>query len=199
VAFYLGSLFLTIYYTVINKKWVEGISFALGMLIIPVLSYYMLPTFKQKIDYVCYDVSKYFTYGDAADLSDGQRLFSLKMGWEVFMHNKLCGVGVGDLIDEMNSQYEHHQNIETSKRLPHNQWLWTAVSGGLVGIGMLAVALFLPLWLLRKKLNWFFVVFFIVLHSSMLSEATLESQIGVALYIIFYLLSVSMILREHES
>ncbi len=198
VAFYLSTLFLAGFYTVKNKKWIEGISFAVGLLVVPILAYYLVPTFKEKFNYVSYDISQYFSSGDASNLSDGQRLFSLKMGWEVFNQNKLLGVGAGDLIDEMNVHYAHHQNIEDSKRLPHNQWLWTAVSGGVIGLILLAAGLLLPVWLLRNKLSWYFIVFLVVLHSSMLSEATLESQMGVALYLIFYLLSVMMILQNHD-
>ncbi len=195
LAFYLCALFLLGYYIVKYKKWLEGISFLAGMIIVPLLAFMFVPTFQQKIQYVSYDLKQFFRSGDASNLSDGQRLFSWKMGWEVFEENSFLGVGVGDLKNEMNKKYEHHLNIEASKRLPHNQWLWTAVSGGWVGLLLLATALLWPVWIVRKNWNWYFVVFMLVLHSSMLTEATLESQIGVALYLNFYLLSVIMILH----
>lgn len=195
LAFYLSAFFLALYYVVKQRKWIEGVSFMAGMIIVPVLAFWYVPTFRQKLHYVSYDLKQFFTTGDAANLSDGQRLFSWKMGLEVFKENWLIGVGAGDLMHEMNIKYEHHQNIEASKRLPHNQWLWTAVSGGVIGLILLATALLWPVWLLRKKWNWYFAVFLLVLHSSMLSEATLESQIGVALYLNFYLLSVILILH----
>jgi O-antigen ligase len=195
VAFYLATLFLTVYYIVKHKKWIEGISFLGGLILLPALAFLLVPTFQQKLDYVQYDIKQFIATGDASNLSDGQRLFSLQMGWQVFKENPLFGVGAGDMIAEMNRKYEHHQNIEPSKRLPHNQWLWTAVSGGLLGVLLLMGALILPIWFLRKKWNAYFIAFLWVAHSSMLTEATLESQIGVALYLIFYLLSVIMILQ----
>ncbi len=198
VAFYLSTIALSLFYTIKNKKWLEGVALATAILIVPMLTYTFFPTLQQKFDYVSYDLKQYIKTGDATNLSDGQRLLSLKMGWNTFRENLWFGVGTGDIEDEMNLRYDQsqNQNIESSRRLPHNQWLWTAVCGGVVGLGLLASGLLIPIWLLRKRLNWFFIAFLIILHSSMMTEATIESQIGVALYIIFYLLNILMILQD---
>jgi hypothetical protein len=56
----------------------------------------------------------------------------------------------------------------------------------------------LPLWFMRKQMTWLFLVFLVILHSSMLTEATLESQIGVALYMTFYLITLLVNSGEHH-
>lgn len=198
VAFYLSTFILAVYYTITHKKWIEGVSFAVGLILVPVLAYNLLPTFKQKINYMHYDITSYMSSGDAVDLSDGQRLFSLEMGWKTFREHMVFGVGAGDLIDEMNRQYRDYQDIEISRRLPHNQWLWVAVSSGLFGLILFGAAMILPLWFMRKQMTWLFLVFLVILHSSMLTEATLESQIGVALYMTFYLITLLVNSGEHH-
>ena len=76
-------------------------------------------------------------------------------------------------------------------RMPHNQWVWLLASVGLVGTLVVAFSLFFPVYRMRHELNALTVSFFAVIHTSLLTEATLEEQIGSAFYLVFLMLFVS--------
>jgi O-antigen ligase len=194
VAFYLAVVILIARYAWINSQWLAGISFAVGFMLLPLMAYVCLPTFREKASYMRYTVNEFFSGADVSNLSDGQRLTSIQKGIEVFKSNPIIGVGVGDLPAATKASYDN--GTEQALRMPHNQWVWSLASVGLVGTLLIAFSLLYPIYYLRGDFNVLVVSFFTVIHTSLLTEATLEEQIGSAFYLVFLLLFLAVYRRS---
>jgi O-antigen ligase len=187
VAFYLAVVFLIVRYAWVNSQWLAGVSFAIGLMLLPILAYLYVPTFRDKVGYMRYTVNEFLNGGEMRLLSDGQRLTSIQKGFEVFKAHPIIGVGVGDLPAATQEVY-HNDGTEQALRMPHNQWVWCLASIGLVGTLIVAFSLFFPIFYLRDDFNTLTVSFFVIVQTSLLTEATLEEQIGSAFYLVFLLL-----------
>ena len=74
------------------------------------------------------------------------------------------------------------------KRLtPHNQFILLFTGMGLLGLGYITVLVFLPIFYRLRYQSLLFIVIQTVLITSLLTEATLETQRGIALYLFFTL------------
>lgn len=112
----------------------------------------------------------------------------------IIRQHPLIGVGTGDVPQAFQHQYEQmHSALSEQFRLrSHNQYLSVAVAFGFVGLAWFLLALLYPALHNRGFNNYFYLVFWIILMLSMLTEDTLESQEGVTYFIVFtsiYLLS----------
>ncbi|NQX96438.1 MAG: O-antigen ligase family protein [Flavobacteriales bacterium] len=111
--------------------------------------------------------------------------------WEtaskIIKNNLFFGVGSGDVQDAFNLQYENDNSILTEKyRLrTHNQYLTYGVSFGLIGLIWFVVSLFYPFFKTNKYKNYFYLAFFSIILSSMLTEDTLEVQTGINFFVFF--------------
>lgn len=194
VAFYVAVVLLIARYAWINNQWLAGISFAVGFMLLPILAYLYVPTFRDKVGYMKYTVSEFLHGGDMRVLSDGQRLTSIQKGLVVFKAHPVLGVGAGDLPAATQEAY-NNDGTEQGLRMPHNQWVWSLASVGLVGTLLIAFSLLFVIYYLRDDLNVLTVSFFTVIHTSLLTEATLEEQIGTAFYLVFLLLFLTFYRR----
>lgn len=197
VAFYITVVVLAFRHAFVNGKWISGISFAIGFMMLPLLAYLFIPTFNEKVGYMRYTLNEMVSGKDVTTLSDGQRLTSIQKSWDIFKHNALVGVGTGDLPKATEQAY--NDDTIQALRMPHNQWVWCLASVGIIGTLIIALSLFFPLYQMRHALNILTVSFFAVIHTSLLTEATLEEQVGTAFYLVFLLLFVSVYTKHVKS
>lgn len=102
--------------------------------------------------------------------------------------NFLFGVGTGDVNQAYKLKY---QEIETQldERLwhrAHNQFLSIAVAFGILGLIIFIFAIFYPAFKLKAFKSFNFLIIFVVLLISFLSEDTLETQHGVTIFAFLY-------------
>lgn len=145
-----------------------------------------MPTLVQKINYTLYDFQRFQNGAeDLVNYSDAKRLVSYKIGWEVFQSNKLIGVGIGDMQDEIDVLYEqYYPSFEQNQRLkPHNQFLRYFVGMGVFGGILFILIAFLPFFLIKK--NTLFHLFNVIMIISFLMEGTIDTQLGLSIYITF--------------
>lgn len=130
---------------------------------------------------------------DLADLSVTMRLATWQTAWEVYAKNPLLGVGKGDLPAEMEEQFQvNGWGKRTARPMldPHNQYLSSAASTGLMGIFILVLG-FLTFLMVKKDS---FLVYLLVwglavlMATGMLFESLLERQAGMIFWAIFALL-----------
>jgi len=79
LALYLALGFITLYFSIVNKKYwvaIAGLSLAF---VIPIAAWFTLPTFQNKVKYAKWDIGMFTSDKDGAQYSDSRRLFS----WEV--------------------------------------------------------------------------------------------------------------------
>jgi len=126
--------------------------------------------------------------GDPTGYTLMQRIEFWKASLGIIHDNWLTGVGTGDMNEAFQQQY-----VKMNSRLPpdqrwrsHNQFLSIFVGFGLFGFLWFLFTLFYPGWKLRGFTDYFFLVFMIIASLSMMTEDTLESQMGVTFFTFFY-------------
>lgn len=151
---------------------------------IPVVAYYTVPTFTNKVDYMLYDLQR-FKEGDTAAYSDARRLRSIIVSWEVGKQEKWLGAGYGDIKSGMKAYYEtHYPELADENSLdPHNQFLYVFVGLGFFGLAVFTWAVLYPLWVAWRWRNILFICFNLIAITSFIPEYPLENQVGTAFYL----------------
>ena len=126
--------------------------------------------------------------GDPTGYTLMQRIEFWKASVGIIGENWLTGVGTGDMNEAFQQEY-----VKMNSKLPpdqrwrsHNQFLSIFVGFGLFGFLWFLLALFYPAFKLRGFTDYFFLVFMIIGTLSMMTEDTLESQMGVTFFSFFY-------------
>lgn len=186
--FYGGMLFLVVL-SFTNKR---NIAAKTGLLLIVGVgifaAYKWIPSLKSKIGYTFYSLKQYTgdNNGDIGLYSDSRRLISYEAAVELIREHPLTGVGIGDIKQEINAWYDiHYPQVDQDNLHPHNQYLFTAAAAGIpVALYLLAFNLLLLIRHIRAR-DWLLVAFNIILITSFLVEDMLETQLGVAVYLLF--------------
>jgi O-antigen ligase len=176
-----ASLFVFVFYFIVTSDYSKWIKFGvfIGMFLLAFGATY-IPSIQNKIAYMRYDLTNY-SQGNLRDHSDGERIQSIMNGVEIIKHNPMLGVGEGDLRDEiykLSLAMKENSQITVSK-MPHNQFIWTFASTGIIGVVFLFLFLILYIGRGFAELNMLMMMFGVTLFLSMLFEQTLESQVGV--------------------
>ncbi len=132
-------------------------------------------------------LTTYYYSGDPSGYSVAQRLEYHKIGVMIFLDNFFLGCGTGDIKDTYDEYYEKYDTkLEPRYRhRAHNQFLTSFICYGIFG-GLISLFVwFYPVFKNRKKLNYFFVCFFITATISMFSDDMFETATAVA-FIAFY-------------
>jgi O-antigen ligase len=184
-------IFLALYavWHLIRKKNIKLFIVLVSVIILlPLLSWFVFPTFRNRIQYFLYDLSLVKNQPFVTGSNDGARIQSLKAGWELVKEHPM-GVGAGDLKPEIFKWYELH--VPTmgpgEKFLPCSEWL---IYGGFAGwIGILSLTLIMALPFFIKKISN--RVFWLSLHAmvafSLAMDMTIEAQFGVFIYVFIVL------------
>jgi hypothetical protein len=130
-----------------------------------------------------YDV--YLMGGNFNGHSLGTRLEFWKTGYHVFKNHVFIGTGTGDIEQAFQDQYELDKSklSQEWRFRSHNQLISMAATFGLVGLIYFLLVIFLPIIL--KRNNFLYLCFALIFFISILTEDTLETQIGVTFYAFF--------------
>jgi hypothetical protein len=149
--------------------------------------YTKLPGLRSQIEDFIAGYQRYIELKDPNSGSMVQRFEYWRTSLLLIKQNPLIGVGTGDLPDAFEQQYRRmNSNLASQNRLrSHNQYLSIAVAFGIFGLIWFLAVMFYPGIKTRSFNNYFYVVFWIILMVSMLTEDTIESQEGVTFYVLF--------------
>lgn len=168
-----------------GRSWHKALPLLLLAVLVVVAAFRYVPTLQNRIRYARYDLERFAEGEVNPDLSDAKRIGSLHAGWLLFQAHPLLGVGTGDVPSAIQPVYaEHYPDLVENQPLPHNQGLFTAAALGLMGLTALGLCLALPWFETGMRRQPLFVVHQLALLSSMATEATLETQYGVTLYLV---------------
>ena len=121
---------------------------------------------------------------DIREYSDTRRLGSLIAGYNLTKENPILGVGFGDLHKETNQWFaQNYPDLKDLGLKPHNQFLFISAGAGLVGLVWFLVVSVFPFFYNRNWQDSLFWMLNIVIFTSYLPEHTIETQIGVAIYV----------------
>ena len=184
----LGGLAI-LWLSVRKKQWKRAGLLAAVMVALPLLSFLVFPTFRNKVYNTQEDVSNVEKASKGKNFSIAARVYSYQAALAVWQDNKLIGVGKPNLESEMARRYAvlYPELTPEFYILPHNQYLYNLAAYGLVGLLVFLLGLFYPAWWARRKCAPLLVAQYVSIALSFLVEYTLETQIGLA-YVVFFLL-----------
>ena len=183
IAFYAVGVFW-IFSALRTRSFKFNISLSILLLTLPILCYFILPTFHNRVIYVLYDLQQYSRGSFPQGFSDVSRIASYQGGLTIIRQHPLLGVGFGDVNDTMQAFYRvnfpeftAHDSI-----LPHNEWLMYAAGGGLIAIAIFTACILYP-FTLRK--NHSLTAFQITALFCCMFDLPLELQNGVFIFCFF--------------
>ena len=175
-----------------KKQWRKAAVLATVLVMLPVVSYFAFPTFRNRVYNTQEDVSKVQESSEGKNFSISARVYSYQAALAVWRDNKLTGVGKPNLEGEMAKRYAalYPQLTSDFYIMPHNQYLYNLAAYGSIGLLVFCLSLFYPAWWARKKHAPLLLAQYISIALSFLVEYTLETQIGLAFAVFFLLLAL---------
>lgn len=170
-----------------TRKYLYFVGFIVSLIITGFILFETIPTIKNKIDYTKYSIEQLKNNTDSLNTySDPRRILSDKLGIEIIQKNKLFGVGIGDVQDELNAIYkERFPNFsEAVYARIHNQYLTTTAGVGLFLGFVFCLCLFLPNLFFFVKKDYLFFTIYSSLLIVMLWEPVLKTQIGTSIFLV---------------
>lgn len=191
--FTLYVLLICLFYFLLKEKANKTLSISIAAVVVFMvfLSTQYVPTIKNKIGYMKYSLELFSQNKNIRDLSDSRRLGSIYAGLQLIKNNPVAGVGIGDIMNETNTYLsENYPELKDLELLPHNQYILTAAAIGIPGLLLFVLFTIMPLLYYNGYNDYFFFSSQIMFFASFLVEHTIESQIGVALYIFVLLFAM---------
>jgi O-antigen ligase len=181
---YAVLLFLAGWYLFKRSKLSAGIGITILFITLPIASWFLFPTFQNRIKYILYDASYLTKSIYLPGSNDGRRFFSIKAGLNIVSDNPIIGVGFGDIRNEMNEWYGVNvpQMLEKDRLYPSSEWLIYGMGCGIFGVIIFSAVMLLPFFLPnhRKQIPWLLLNITVIL--TLLFDIGLEVQYGVFLY-----------------
>ena len=107
LAFYGGISMYFLLFIILKRKWKLGLVIVASLILLPVLSYKLIPSFTYRVNVTIWDYE--YSQEENADLnyqSVGLRIKAWGCSWGIFKDTPVFGVGFGDLGDELFACYE---------------------------------------------------------------------------------------------
>jgi len=136
---------------------------------------------------IVWEMKLYEQTGYMSGHSVAQRIEFWRAGLRIIQKNFWIGTGTGDIKKAYADEYiEMDSKLEPQFRWrAHNQYLAIFAALGFFGWLWFMFALIYPGYHLKMYNDYFYLVFFLILTLSMLSEDTIENQAGVTFFTFF--------------
>ena len=183
ITLYIALFFLVLFHLPKGYKWVFPIIVAC-VLSMPVIAYYYVPTFNERVNFIKYDYGYYSKGEYRSGLSDAVRFFSLKAGIDIIKAAPITGHGFSNTLSLTRAWYaEHKPDVPLSSQfIPSNQYMLYWIGGGILGFLLLLWHTLYPFFIRRYRTNPYFLAFFVGTVASFLFETPLESQLPLFVY-----------------
>ncbi len=160
---------------------------AVALIVLPLAAYWAVPSFHTKMNYMRYELLQRDPQQDELEFSDEGRLTSVRFGLDLWREHPVFGVGPGNLLAASDSLYAVRIPGMKGKR-PHNQFVSALAGGGMVGFAVTVICFLAIGFGGRQRRDPLFVAVWTIFFLSCLVENTLETSVGVSLFVFFLLL-----------
>ena len=189
----IAALYLTSLFFLVRAFWnprfrEKAVGFLAIIIITPIIAYFVIPSFQNRIHYMMRDLSQYQSQKWDA-YSDAERILSIRTGLDIAAEHPVLGVGA-DLKSQMKERF-HKTYDKYSFIMPHNQFVSVLASHGILGLFLFIIAILAPLWPVAHWDNHYFIALHGIIFSSFLVENTIETSVGVAIYLFFLLVGLN--------
>ncbi len=181
LVFYVVAALTAVRFVVQGKRYLIGVAMLLCLILTPVAAYKFHPGFRTKIQYTLWDYGQ-FVQNKGQNYSDAERLTSILVGLKIGNEHPLFGSGTGDVFQEVHKIYHSDFPTYTYPKIPHNQFVMTYASNGLLGLLVFLFAFFFPLWYQKGYRNGMLVTLSVILFMSFMVESTLETSQGATFF-----------------
>jgi O-antigen ligase len=169
------------------------------LLLIPVISYSLFKTFRNRITNTIQDIQIMQSGKDINHRSFAMRMEAFKNATEVIKEHWILGVGTGDLDTMIQRKYAERNTIlwPENRILPHNQFIQSWAGSGL--LGLLAVAgIFISIFFINiYRKNFLMLSSALLFLFSFTAESMLERQVGVT-FVVWIFLLLGMLVKSEE-
>lgn len=191
VVSYITLICFAIHKILKTREFIFGAFFLSAFCLISVITMSKLPTIKNKIAYVKYDLSRY-KLNDTKNFSDGERIVSVKKGIDILREHPWFGVGEGNVAHYL------PKDESGEVKLPHNQFILTWAQNGILGFALFACCFFYSILSSIRRKNWLLFTLTISYFMACMVESMLETQIGAAVFIIPWAIFASLTHISHK-
>jgi hypothetical protein len=152
-----------------------------ALVLLPILAYQYLPSFRHRMGFVRYDFGYYSKMEYREGSSDGFRYYSLLSGWDQFVQQPLTGVGFSGLHTANRNWFKAHfpQIREDEIIQPSSEFVLHAAAAGLPGFLIFFAFAVVPLGMLRLRKNGWFMAIYTSMGITWLFEILPENQFGI--------------------
>jgi O-antigen ligase len=189
ICLYTAAATCCLYQFVIHKKWKTGLLIILAALIAAFTAWQTMPTLRNRVQYVLYDLQINNNQDPSPGYNDGARMLSLRAGYELAVEHPSTGVGFGDLRAAINDWHEQHhpQSLAYERFLPANEWIVYAAASGWPGMICFTAGIFLLLYKSTRR-NMVSLALSVSALIPFIADDSLEGQSGVILlaFIVFF-------------
>lgn len=194
LALYLMAGYALIRLIILRRQFLAGAGVLLVAAGLAYAAFQYVPTLQNKVRYTRYTLHLLTHGGEVKELSDSQRLGSIKAGLAMAEDHPWLGVGLGDIRHAAEAFYEvHAPGLAGRQLLPHNQYIFVLGATGLLGLIYFLIATIFPLLYRQGYEDAFWTAFHLMVLSSFMVEHTLETQFGLTLYLLFALMGIRFI------
>ncbi len=199
---YIGLFISTLWLTIRYKRYKLLAFVSAALILIPVLSFLLVPTFTNKVKNTVEDLRQVNVKGSGAHYSVSGRVVSYQVAKEIMKHNLWTGCGSANLKEEVHAVYERDfpeiVNNGVGVLMPHNQFLYILSGMGIIGLAVFLCCFYFPLFV--KKANTFPLLrmHYLILSISFLFEATMETQTGSMFALTFVFLPLLYLKDQHD-
>ena len=178
----LGFSFLTWMY--FQKKLFQGIGISLLAIVLLFFSIKKVPSVNQRTQAA---INSAITK-DSTKVNRAPRINLWNAAYSVVKENPWLGTGTGDVQDELVKIYQE-RNYERALKdnfNPHNQYLQTTATFGIIGGVLLLIYLMAPFWLAFQQRDYLYLLFLSLVIMSFLTESILQTQRGTLFFGFFH-------------
>jgi O-antigen ligase len=188
---YLFTLVFALYYILKKKKYPEGVTLLVGLLLGAFVIFRFFPKTLNRYKELAYTQFDYKNMGKEShynmevtkDQWNGAnfRMAAWRCGWELFLSSPLKGVDIGDKRDALMNKYREKDfqfALKTQKNV-HNNYLDILYSMGLIGLSCFLIGwLILPLIYAKRHKDWLSIVFTLTFAIAWVTEIYFDRSLG---------------------
>ncbi len=200
LAAYLVLAYRILHWIVVSRQYRLGAALLISAVMAIWAAQEYIPTLHNRMAYSRYDLEQYLRGEANPDLSDAKRIGSIHAGISIFADHPLTGVGIGNIKPALKAAYQRqYPDLAQSVPLPHNQFVFIAACTGIAGLAVFLWGILAPFFVRGALRHTLFVSLQLIILSSMLTEATLETQLGLTFYLIFLLIIHRFLLLAEQT
>ena len=188
---YVFTIGFAFYYTFKQKKYLEGATLLLGLLLGLFMIFKFFPKtlnrFKElaytQFDYKSTGKESHYNMEVTKDQWNGAnfRMAAWRCGWELFLSSPIKGVNIGDKKDVLMDKYREKNfqfALQTQKNV-HNNYLDILYSMGLIGLSLfLAGWVILPFFEARRYNDWLSTLVILTFAIAWITEIYFDRSLG---------------------